>query len=197
MSDAGDTPDYLELPVGRFLDLVAAGDSAPGGGSAAAVSVALAAGLSSMAARLSTKQLAEATGLAQRAESLRERVAPLARADAVAYGRVLAAQRAQEAPDQDGNVRAALSEAADVPLAVAEAGAEVARIAARLASDGNPNLEGDALCAVLLAEASVRAAVRLVEINLSGEPGEDGRLGRARDLVETAASARRSAEGGV
>ncbi len=197
MSDAGDPPDYLELPVGRFLDLVAAGDSAPGGGSAAAVSVALAAGLSSMAARLSTKQLAEATGLAQRAESLRERVAPLARADAVAYGRVLAAQRAQEASDQDGDVRAALSEAADVPLAVAEAGAEVARIAARLASDGNPNLEGDALCAVLLAEASVRAAVRLVEINLSGEPGEDGRLGRARDLVETAASARRSAEGGV
>ena len=197
MSDAGDTPDYLELPVGRFLDLVAAGDSAPGGGSAIAVSVALAAGLSSMAARLSTKQLADATGLAQRAESLRERVAPLARADAVAYGRVLAAQRAREAPDQDGEVRAALSEAADVPLAVAEAGAEVARIAARLASDGNPNLEGDALCAVLLAEASVRAAVRLVEINLSGEPGEDGRLGRARDLVETAASARRSAEGGV
>ena len=197
MSDAGDTPDYLELPVGRFLDLVAAGDSAPGGGSAIAVSVALAAGLSSMAARLSTKQLADATGLAQRAESLRERVAPLARADAVAYGRVLAAQRAREAPDQDGEVRAALSEAADVPLAVAEAGAEVARIAARLASDGNPNLEGDALCAVLLAEASVRAAVRLVEINLSGEPGEDGRLGRARDLVETAAFARRSAEGGV
>ena len=197
MSDAGDTPDYLELPVGRFLDLVAAGDSAPGGGSAIAVSVALAAGLSSMAARLSTKQLADATGLAQRAESLRERVAPLARADAVAYGRVLAAQRAREAPDQDGEVRAALSEAADVPLAVAEAGAEVARIAARLASDGNPNLEGDAICALLLADAGVRAAVRLVEINLSGEPGGDGRLERTRELVETSASARLSAEGEV
>jgi formiminotetrahydrofolate cyclodeaminase len=197
VSDAGDTPDYLELPVGRFLDLLASGESAPGGGSAIAVSVALAASLSSMAARLSTKHLADATGLVERAEGLRERVAPLARADAVAYGRVLVAQRAREAPYRDGDVRAALSEAADVPLAVAEAGAEVASIAARLASDGNPNLEGDALCAVLLADAGVRAAVRLVEINLSGEPGEDGRLERARELVETAASARRSAEGGV
>ncbi len=197
MSDAGDTPDYLELPVGRFLDLLASGESAPGGGSAIAVSVALAASLSSMAARLSTKHLADATGLVERAEGLREWVAPLARADAVAYGRVLVAQRAREAPYRDGDVRAALSEAADVPLAVAEAGAEVASIAARLASDGNPNLEGDALCAVLLADAGVRAAVRLVEINLSGEPGEDGRLERARELVETAASARRSAEGGV
>jgi formiminotetrahydrofolate cyclodeaminase len=197
VSDAGDTPDYLELPVGRFLDLLASGESAPGGGSAIAVSVALAASLSSMAARLSTKHLADATGLVERAEGLRERVAPLARADAVAYGRVLVAQRAREAPYRDGDVRAALSEAADVPLAVAEAGAEVASIAARLASEGNPNLEGDALCAVLLADAGVRAAVRLVEINLSGEPGEDGRLERARELVETAASARRSAEGGV
>jgi methenyltetrahydrofolate cyclohydrolase len=197
VSDAGDTPDYLELPVGRFLDLLASGESAPGGGSAIAVSVALAASLSSMAARLSTKHLADATGLVERAEGLRERVAPLARADAVAYGRVLVAQRAREAPYRDGDVRAALSEAADVPLAVAETGAEVASIAARLASDGNPNLEGDALCAVLLADAGVRAAVRLVEINLSGEPGEDGRLERARELVETAASARRSAEGGV
>ncbi len=197
MSDAGDTPDFLELPVGRFLDLLASGESAPGGGSAIAVSVALAASLSSMAARLSTKHLADATGLVERAEGLRERVAPLARADAVAYGRVLVAQRAREAPYRDGDVRAALSEAADVPLAVAETGAEVASIAARLASDGNPNLEGDALCAVLLADAGVRAAVRLVEINLSGEPGEDGRLERARELVETAASARRSAEGGV
>jgi formiminotetrahydrofolate cyclodeaminase len=212
VSDADGPPDYLELPVGRFLDLVAADEPAPGGGSVVAVSVALAAGLSSMAARLSTKQLADAAGLARRADGLRERVAPLARADAVAYGRVLAAQREREGDDHGDRVRAALSEAADVPLAVAEVGAEVAGIAARLAGDGNPNLVGDALCAVLLADAGVRVAVMLVEINLkeinlkeinlkeinpSSRPNEDGRLGRARELVETAASARRSAEGEV
>jgi len=197
VSDADGTPDYLELPVGRFLDLVAAGESAPGGGSAAAVSVALAAGLSSMAARLSTQQLTDATALAQRAEGLRERVAPLAQEDATAYGLVLAAQRAGDADDYDGRVRAALLEAADVPLAVAEAGAEVAKVAARLATDGNPNLKGDAICAVLLADAGVRAAATLVEINLSVAGIEDGRLGHARELVEAGASARRSVEGEV
>jgi methenyltetrahydrofolate cyclohydrolase len=197
VSDAEGTPDYLELPVGRFLDLVASGESAPGGGSAAAVSVALAAGLSSMAARLSTKQLTDSAVLAQRAERLRERVAPLAQADADAYGLVLAAQRAPNTDDRDGRVRSALSDAADVPLAVAEAGAEVAKIAARLASDGNPNLKGDAICALMLADAGVRAAARLVEINLSDGRIEDGRPGRARQLVEAAASARRSVEGEV
>jgi formiminotetrahydrofolate cyclodeaminase len=197
VSDADGTPDYLELPVGRFLDLVAADESAPGGGSAAAVSGALAAGLSSMAARLSTQQLTDATTLAQRAEGLRERVAPLAQEDATAYGLVLAAQRAGDADDYDGRVRAALLEAADVPLAVAEAGAEVAKVAARLATDGNPNLKGDAICAVLLADAGVRAAATLVEINLSVARIEDGRLGHARELVEAGASAHRSVEGEV
>jgi formiminotetrahydrofolate cyclodeaminase len=197
VSDADGTPDYLELPVGRFLDLVASGESAPGGGSAAAVSVALAAGLSSMAARLSTEQLTDAATLVQRTENLRARVAPLARADAAAYGLVLAAQRTPNTDDRDGRVRSALSEAADVPLAVAEAGAEVAVIAARLASDGNPNLKGDAICALMLADAGVRASARLVEINLSDGRIEDGRLGRARQLVEAASSARRSVEGEV
>jgi len=191
------TPDYLELPVGRFLDLVASGESAPGGGSTVAISVALAAGLSSMAARLSTKQLTDSAVVAQRAQRLRERVAPLARADAAAYGLVLAARRAPSTDDRDGRVRVALSEAADVPLAVAEAGAEVAKIAARLASDGNPNLKGDTICALMLADAGVRAAATLVEINLCDGGIEDGRPGRARQLVEAAASARRSVEGEV
>jgi formiminotetrahydrofolate cyclodeaminase len=150
-----------------------------------------------MAARLSTKQLTDSAVLAQRAERLRERVAPLARADAAAYGLVLAARRTPNTDDRDGRVRAALSEAADVPLAVAEAGAEVAVIAARLASDGNPNLKGDAICALMLVDAGVRAAATLVEINVSDGRIEDGRLGRARQLVEAAASARRSVEGEV
>jgi formiminotetrahydrofolate cyclodeaminase len=89
----------------------------------------------------------------------------------------------------------ALSGATDVPLAVAEIGNEVASVAARLVEEGNPNLEGDAIAAVLLAEAGVRAATVLVEINLSAANVDDDRLGRANELVdETAAIVRRATE---
>jgi methenyltetrahydrofolate cyclohydrolase len=187
---SGDTPDYLRLPLGRFLDLVASEDPAPAGGSVAAVAVALAAGLSTMAARLSTYHLADAPKLAARSDSLRISTAPLAQADAMAYGRVLAARR------EGRNIQDALSQAADLPLAVAEAGVEVAEISSRLARDGNPNLEGDAIAAALLAEAAVRATARLARISLSSASFENGRLARAEELVEAASSARSAAEDG-
>lgn len=175
-------PDYLHQPLGEFLDSVASAEPAPGGGSVAAIAVALAAGLAVMAARLSTDHLSEATELADRAEELRLRAAPLARADAEAYGKVLAAQRAPERSAGD-----ALSKAADVPLAVAEAGAEVVRISRRLADHGNPNLKGDATTAVLLAEAAACAAATLAVINLSTADIRDERLERARKLAAKAA----------
>jgi methenyltetrahydrofolate cyclohydrolase len=187
-------PDYLDLPLGEFLDRVASDKPAPGGGSVAAVAVALAAGLAGMAARLSTGQLSDAPELAERADASRLRVAPLARADAESYGRVLEAYRDPE--DRTERVRDALSGAADVPLAVAEAGNEVVGIASRLVEEGNPNLEGDAMAAVLLASAGVRAAAKLVQINLSTVNVDDDRLRRANSLVDTtAATVRRATEG--
>jgi methenyltetrahydrofolate cyclohydrolase len=187
-------PDYLDLPLGEFLDRVASDKPAPGGGSVAAVAVALAAGLAGMAARLSTSQLSDAPELAEQADASRRRVAPLARADAESYGRVLEAYRDPE--DRTERVRDALSGAADVPLAVAEAGNEVVGIASRLVEEGNPNLEGDAMAAVLLASAGVRAAAKLVQINLSTVNVDDDRLRRANSLVDTtAATVRRATEG--
>src|ERR671917_413407 len=177
--------EYLDLPLGEFLDLVASGNPAPGGGSVAAVAVALAAGLSGMAARLSAGQLTE--GLAERADAARLRVATLARIDAESYGRVLDAYREPDSETRRERVSDALSGASDVPLAVAEVGNEVAGIAARV-EEGNTNLVGDAITAVLLAEAGVRAAVTLAEINLSAANLDDDRLGRANELVDETAS---------
>jgi formiminotetrahydrofolate cyclodeaminase len=182
-------PDYLDLPLGEFLDRVASDSPAPGGGSAAAIAVALAAGLAGMAARLSTGQLSDAPELADQADASRHGVAPLARADAESYGRVLDAYRESDPETRMARVRDALSGAADVPLAVAEAGSEVVAIASRLAEEGNPNLEGDALAAVLLAGAGVRAAVALVRINLSTANVGDDRLKRAKGLADTTAAA--------
>ena len=183
------TPDYLEIPLSRFLEHVASGESAPGGGAAAAVAVALAASLSSMSVILSSDHLPDAAWLISRTNRLRQDVARLAQADAEAYRRVIAARHAQDQSVQ------ALSEAADVPLAIAEVGAEIADVAARLViEDGNPNLKGDAIAAVLLAEAGVRAATALVKINLSAAGLEDARLNRADELADTAAAARRAVE---
>src|SRR5918993_4148811 len=188
LSPENTTSDYLDLSLREFLDRVASGGPAPGGGSVAAVAVALAAGLSGMAARLSADQLVGAPGLAERADASRRRVAPLARADAESYGRVLAARREPDSETRTERVRDALSGAADVPLAVAEVGNEVAGIAARLVEEGNPNLEGDAMTTVLLADAGVRAAAALAEINLSSANVEDERLGQANELVEESAA---------
>lgn len=194
-SDPG--PDYLGQPLGGFLDLVASREPAPGGGATAAVTVALAAALTAMAARFSTEHLADADELAGRADGLREEVVLLARADAAAYGRVLDAQRTPR-DDEEGRrrkIRDALTEAADVPLSIAGIGAEVAGLAARLAEEGNPNLRGDAVAAAVLAGAAARAAATLVEINVSAGAADDGRVSRAAGLRATAAGAQDAAEG--
>lgn len=186
--------DFLGRPLGGFLDAVASREPAPGGGAAAAVAVALAAGLCSMAARFSGEHLEDAAALAGASEALRRQAGGLARTDAEVYGRVLEAYRL---PRKDPEVRRrriheALLAAADVPLSVAETGAEVADIAARLSRSGNPNLKGDAVSAALLAEAATRAAAALVGINTtsSGDAGHERRE-RASELAEAASRAAR------
>ena len=190
-------PDYLGQPLGQFLDLVASREPAPGGGASAAVTVALAAALTAMAARFSTEHLADADELAAGADRLRDEIVLLAPADAAAYGRVLDAQRAPRDDEEvrRREIREALTEAADVPLSIVGIGAEVGGIAARLVEGGNPNLRGDAATAAVLAAAGVRAAATLVEINVSAGGADDGRLARAADLRATAAAAQEAAEG--
>ena len=176
----------FEKTLTGFLDDVGAKTSAPGGGAVAAVAVSLAAALVEMAAEFSGKQWEGAADAAARARELRTRAMPLAEADAEAYGAVIAATRGT--PDYDE----ALSRAADVPVAIAQAAADVAELAAELAACGNPNLRGDASTSALLAEAAARAAANLVEINLA-EKGGDERIARARELASSAGAAAKRA----
>jgi methenyltetrahydrofolate cyclohydrolase len=177
-SGAAANGSFLDLSVHEFLGLLADGQPAPAAGGAIAVAVALAANLCAMVARLSVRQLADAADLQARAERLADTVAPLADADADAYRAVIAARR------HGGDVDRALSAAADVPLQMAEAGARVAALAARLAAEGNPNTRGDALTAGLLAAAGTRASCTLVRINLAAA-GTDERLTRVAALLAT------------
>jgi formiminotetrahydrofolate cyclodeaminase len=76
-------------------------------------------------------------------------------------------------PDRGARLEAARTEASQSPLEVAQVSAEVAEMAAELASGGNPNLAGDAIAGVALAEAAAQASARLVAINLTDGPMVD------------------------
>jgi formiminotetrahydrofolate cyclodeaminase len=194
LDTAGSDPDverdvgFSSQTVDELLDTVAAETSAPGGGSVAAVVTAFAAALVAMVARFSTAEWEDAAGAVAQAEALRARVLPLADEDARAYESVLVARRLPtelEPEARDAALGRALSRAADVPLAIAEAALDIASLAAEVAERGNPNLRGDVVTAALLAEAAVRATANLVEINLATRE-DDERLARAREVVEMA-----------
>jgi formiminotetrahydrofolate cyclodeaminase len=175
---------FTEQTLGGVLERLAAPRPVPGGGAAAALAGALAAALVEMASPAPERE---------RAAALRARLAALADEDAAGYSRVLEAGRLPaDDPARPGQLREALSHAAEAPLGVVEAAAEVAASAAGVAAHGRPAVRGDAVTAVLLAEAAARAATGLVVINLEEEP-EDPRLARARAGADAAEAAREGA----
>jgi len=181
---------FLDEPVRGFLDQLAARTPTPGGGGAAALTGAMAAGLVAMAARFSAKQLPEAAELADEADELRRRLAQLADLDAQAYAAVLEALRLpREASQREVQRQEALLGAALVPLEIAGIGARVAVMAARLAEAGNPNLRGDAVTGAVLAAASARSAACLVDINVGLGGLAPGLSRRAAQAAADAADA--------
>jgi methenyltetrahydrofolate cyclohydrolase len=189
---------FADQSLHDLLDTVAAQTPAPGGGCSAAWAGAFGAGLVEMTASF-TLARPKYAGVHQRmgdvrreVKALRRRLLELAEADAEAYEPVLAALRMPERhPLRERRLEEARSNAAEVPLATAEASAEVAERAAEAARVGNVHLTGDATAGAVLAEAACRAAARLVEINLAGTG--DPRQGRAAEAVRRAGAAREEA----
>jgi methenyltetrahydrofolate cyclohydrolase len=184
-----------ETALGEVLDEVADATPAPGGGSSAAVACALAAALVDMAARLGRARGAEVPSEApDRALELRRRALELAEEELCSYAPVLAALRLPEDdPGRRGRLDAALSAAAESPLAIAEAAAETAELGALVAARSRRDVRGDAITGAVLAEAAAAAAAGLVEINLERR-GDDPRLERGREAARRAREARRRAE---
>ena len=137
-----------------------------------------------MAAALTEMAAAFAERDAERAGRLRARALELGERELSAYAPVLEASRLpKDDPTRSEKLGAALSDAADSPLEIAQLAAEVEQLATDLEATGNRSLQGDANAAAELAGAACRAAVRLVEINLAKRP-DDPRLAQARKLVE-------------
>ncbi len=185
---------YLTVTLAGFLDRLTARTPAPGGGSVAAVTCAMAAGLVEMASAFDTSGLLDGVGV--RARELRARAAALADADGAAYAQVLAALRMPAGPERTAELDVAVGGAIDCPMQVLEIAAEVATLAADVAARGNRNLEGDAITGALLAEASARSAATLAQLNvsmLSRHAMADAHLERLRPGLACATRARERA----
>lgn len=170
---AGGPGAGLSAGVAPFIEQLAAPTATPGGGSAAAASGAMAAGLAHMVAAMSRgkkayvqyeTQLSEAIA---RLATLREELKAAIDADAESYNVVMKAYRAARETDDGGvGVNTALKHATSVPLGVAECASEVSRIAETLKPITNPNMASDLTTGIALAGAALTGALSNVEINL-------------------------------
>lgn len=173
------------LPTGRLHDVLAEAGPGPAGGSAAALATTMASGLVRLVARVS-HDWDEGPGIAAQAAALGDRSLVLADEDHIAYAHALEQLRS---PERDAALGMALRRAAEVPLRIAEAAADVAALAALAARDGDDSVRGDAWAAATLAEAASTAAALLVHVNLATRPDDDLSL-RADAAARAAATAR-------
>jgi glutamate formiminotransferase/formiminotetrahydrofolate cyclodeaminase len=149
----------------------------PAGGSVAAAAGALAAALAQMVAGLTTGRPKYAhvaddmQDAARRAAALASELSTLVERDAAAYGAVAQAYKLPKgignaALTRYGSLQRAIMTATESPLAIAQASAAVAVLAADIAERGNTNAVADAAVATLLAEAVCRAAALTVRVNI-------------------------------
>ena len=159
--------------VEPFVEQLAAPTATPGGGSAAAASGAMAAGLATMVASMSRGKKAylqyerDLSEIIARLSLLREQLKAAIDADAESYNGVMKAYKlAKDSSAADGIIDAALKQATSVPFSVAEQAREVTVIVERLKPITNPNMKSDLVTAAALAQAAITGALANVEINL-------------------------------
>ena len=161
-----------------FLRAVSEATATPGGGSVSALAGALAAALGQMVAGLSRRKKAFAAKAPQlvesvmRLEKLAERLTDAIDRDAQSYELVVKANRLpKETPaerlSREERIEQALKAAISVPLEVAEASAEVAKILAELPALTSPAMVSDLKVGSLMAVGAIRGAIENVRINLA------------------------------
>ncbi len=184
----------LDLTTGELLDRLASPDPTPGGGSAAALSGAVAAALVAMVASMAKsrtgavherERLDAALGWAREAGA---RLRALVDDDAEAYDAVVAAYRLAKGTDDEKAARkaaiaTAMARATDVPLYSAEACLVVLKAAQEAAAHGNPNAVSDARTGGAMAYAGLTGAAENVRINLGSPGGDSGLLERLDAIV--------------
>jgi glutamate formiminotransferase/formiminotetrahydrofolate cyclodeaminase len=163
----------------NFLDDVAAGTPAPGGGSAAAYVGALGAALASMMARLTVgkKKYVEIEPqmmeILDESEKLRAALTSAIEEDAEAFNAIMQAFKLpkntpEEEAAREEAIQKATVHASEVPLRTAQKAVRVMELAARAARLGNLNAITDAASGAAMARAALTAAGYNVRINVLG-----------------------------
>jgi methenyltetrahydrofolate cyclohydrolase len=192
-----------EQSLRRFLDELASSAPTPGGGSAAAVMGAMGAALVSMVCNLTIgRKDCEAVEPEMRralseAETLRQRLTAMIADDVQAFDALMAAYKLPRATEDQKlsrgrAIQEATKRATDVPLACAEACAELIAVAQRVAPAGSRHVISDAGVASLAAYAALRSAALNVYINVPSIQDVDfvqSRRGRLDRVLASSADA--------
>lgn len=168
---------YLNKPLEEYLADLASAQPTPGGGSAAALSGAMASALACMVARLTLNKAdyitvhSEIEMILQHTEQARERFQQLMQADIDAYGQLSACFKMPRTTDQERAARtqaiqAALNSAALVPLEMVELAAQLVQHCQRIAEIGNKNVLSDIAAATALISGAGNGAAWMVRTNL-------------------------------
>lgn len=166
------------LKIAKFLEKIAEGTAAPGGGSVAALNAALAASLAEMVANLTVgKEGYEAAEkdmreIAAKASGFRKKLAKDIDNDAAAYNEVLKAFKMAKDTEKDKErrtkaIQAGFKNAALVPLGVARDALKIMELIGKVVRKGNKNAAIDAAVAVLTARAAALGALYNVKTNLN------------------------------
>lgn len=167
----------VDMKLHAFLDELASSSPAPGGGSVAALAVALGAALSSMVCNLTIgKEKYEAVqteikAALKESEQLRRQLTELIDKDTEAFNEVMAAVKMPKETDEQKEKRRqalqkAYKNATRVPLQTARICDHVLDIALVVAEKGNKRSITDAAASALLTQAGVETALLNVRINL-------------------------------
>ena len=169
---------YIDQPIRHFLDKLASKSPEPGGGSVAALTGSLGAGLVSMVCSLTLGKekykdvQPQVEALIKESEKLRVEMQDLIQKDTEVYGGLSEVYKMPKNTDAEKAARTAkmqeaLKKACQVPFEIGLKSLEVARLAQRAAEIGNVAAVSDAGVAVLLAQACAQSAALNVKINVN------------------------------
>ena len=167
-----------ELTIKEFLEKIASNSPAPGGGSVAALSAALAASLTEMVAKLTIGKKGyeavedEMKAVARDAVKFKHKLVQAIDKDSDAYKDVITAIKLPgsteaEKRNREKAIQNGLKQATLIPMAVAEDAARVMELAGRAIAKGNKNTIPDGAVGVMMAKTAILSALYNAKINLS------------------------------